>query len=66
VAGDGACYGRGRAESVLGFAASARDSNTPRSLRSCAVAAVGGAMYHSLDTRCAAGDEELGHLGFVH
>ena len=66
VAGDGACYGRGRAESVLGFAASARDSNTPRSLRSCAEAAAGGAMYHSLDTRCAAGDEELGHLGFVH
>ena len=67
VAGDSACYGRGKAESVLGFAASARDSNTPRSLRSCAAAAAaGGAMYHSLDTRCVAGDEELGHLGFVH
>ena len=64
VAGDGACYGRGKPESVLGFAASARDSNTPRSLRSCAAAA-GGVMYHSLDTRCAAGDAELGRLGFA-
>ena len=66
VAGDSACYGRGKSESVLGFASSARNSNTPRSLRSCAAVAADGAMYHSLDTRCAAGDEELGHLGFVH
>lgn len=64
MAGDAACYARGTRESVLGYASSARDSNTPRSLRSCA--APSGTMYHSLDALCKAGDEELGHLGYVH
>lgn len=64
VADSPMCYGRGKQESVLGFASSARDSNTPRSLRSCASSS--GVMYHSLDAPCAMGDEELGHLGYVH
>ena len=65
VSGDASCYGRGKQETLLGFASSARLSGTPRSLRSCA-AASGAEAYHSLDTPCTAGDEELGHLGFVH
>ena len=64
VAADPLCYGRGKQERVLGFASSGRDSNTPRSLRSCANSS--GRMYHSLDLPCSTGDEELGHLGFVH
>ena len=64
VAADPTCYGRVRRERQLGFTSSVRDSNTPRSLRSCVTAS--GAMYHSLDALCGAADDELGHLGYVH
>ena len=77
--GDPACRGIGTRQATLGFAGAARSSETPRSLRLCqtfqAASRGGGGRrgvgdepgwYHSLDAACAAGDQELEHLGFVH
>ena len=55
---DAGCRGLGKAEFVLGHAAQARDSDTPRSLRLChhVVPAAAGdnvlEWYHSLDAGC--------------
>ena len=64
IAGDAACLGEGKSESVLGFAAAARSSAAPRRLRCCVRS--GSDFYHTLDAACEPHDREAAALGFVH
>lgn len=57
------CEGQ-KVEALLGYASSARSSQTGRSLRRC-LSNADSSHYHMLDAPCLAGDHEDGLYGFV-